>query len=542
MLQMLADLAKRMESLRCTEGHGCKIQYVKTGKRAAKRFLCNDCLHELDTHDKKGGKVIDLKDYFYTLKEFSTNDSFKQKTNQAFVAETETALEVTKMLSSDLVESLGGIKAMIQNHYTDMMSKVTVNATKCSTLILPKIDRDLKRHLLELTSIENNLNIMQGGGNPTDICQIIDQAITYTAKKSVADNGLYHLLNGINPVEAAQSTHLRLADYGNKYLHKKKRIIQEVKTILETRFKKDEKMLRTFIDERKKILESIDGYLAESQKAASTTEAAANPETQIGVAEERLAMRNAMREFGLISRPFQGKYLGKRRSNSTDYDPKISFESKFGKEKKLSVEDQFNSLRVEGAQPVKNRLSDALKPMKPTQQSRFYGANAQTGGTPQQHRLRSKRSAGPKTANFIELDRSKLPEDELVLASSENVLRPQNTNVAAHVPEHPYAKNTVQDETLKAMSSRKTAQSYLDFLAKEKKKQAAYLQEFGSHPPTEDLKENNPALSKQDIHDKSLLLQQVMLEVPIKRLNANDPRRKTMHNVTFLGLRQAQNN
>lgn len=541
MMQMLADLATKLKDLSCAHGHQCKIQYVQTSRKASRRFLCNDCLHQVDNNEQHS-RIIDLKDYVRGLRELATNETVQKQTNHAFKTETETALGVTQMLNGDLVESLGGIKTMVQRHYTDLMSKVTRNATKCSKQVIPTIEKDLKRQLFELSSIEKNLNVMHEGGNPSDVCQILDQAITYASKKPVADNGLFHLLTGLNPLEAAQSTHLRLTEYSNRYLERKHRLIKSVRDTLETRFKKDERMLLEFVEQRKKILGSIEGYLQATKKEARPK--TVDPQaSQVSFAEERKAMQNAMNQFGINAPHLNGKYLGKRIPESDDYDPVTSFERKFGGDKLAFYEDQINKLQVEGAKPMKNRLSDALKTMKPTQQSRFYGSNSQNNSKINENRFRSKRNSSHKKPQVaIETETIADSNFEQVLQPVQDVLRPRNSNITAAIIDHPYAKNTVQDETLKTMLSRKMAQSYKDYLASEKSKQANYLKEYCRQQKSFESKENQPISSHQDIHKKNEMLQTVMLEVPIKRLNANDPRRKTMAKSACVATQQTEDN
>lgn len=534
MMQMLGELSSRLESLKCAAGHNCKVRYVQTAKKAHRRFLCEECLHQSDTIDQQD-KLMDLRDYIRGLSSLATNQETQMRSNQAFSTETETGLEVTDLLCKDLVDSLGGIKTMVEGHYSELLTRITRNATKCTRKAIPPIEKDLKRQLFELGSIEKNLKIMKEGGNPADICQIIDQAIAYTNKKTVADNGLYHLLTGLNPYDAAQSTHVRLSNFSNKYLGRKRHLIEGVKTVLEARFKRDERMLQEFIEQRKKILTNIDSYLTAAQKLDEETKNDRNS-SQLGHEETRIAMRKALSRFGLNSRNNEDQFLGKRRNQTPDYDPKISFEKKFGSERLPTYEDQMNRLRVSGTKGNKNRLTEALKSRKPTLQSRFYSSNGQTNSNSNQNRFKSKKSLGqPIAEDAIEVSQTALEIGTGLFEVTTNVLQPRNTNTSEQLASHPYKKNVLQEDTLKSMPSRRTAQSYLDYLAKEKKKEEMMSCESRGPNTLESFKENQSDLFVKDIHEKNEELQRVMLEVPIKKLNVNDPRRRTITQMGKLG-------
>lgn len=537
---MLADLAVRMEAMACSNGHQNPIRYVDTSRKSYRRFLCNDCL-QLDDHADHKDKIIDLKDYMRGLRMLASNHESQIQANNALFTETESGLEVIQLLGRDLADSLGGIKSMVQSHYADLISKVQRNAAKCTDLVVPPIDKDLKRQLFELSSIEKNLSIMKEGGNPADVCQILDQALDYTSKKHAADNGLYHLLAGLNPLEAAQSTHLRLAAFSDKYLTRKRHLIKGVKANLEKRFKKDELMLQEFIDQRKKILTSIESYLEAAQKEEETNKTGTN-KNLVSFKEERSVMRKALSKFGFHRHTKGDLYLGKRRPLTPDYDPISSFEKKFGNQNLPSYEEQMNKLKVSGLKPSASRLSDVLKTRKPTQQSRLYTENGTQNSNSNQLRYRSKRNSGTKTLPVLELEPVTTGESIQGLGEAiSKVLQPRNSNTVVSVMDHPYTKNAIQEETIKAMSSRRTAQSYLDYLANEKKKQAAHLNANDHKRPSDDLKENQGISSGANIHEKSQLLQKVMLEVPIKKLNLNDPRRKSMAQTALMTSRSHHN-
>jgi hypothetical protein len=537
---MLADLATRLEELPCTYGHNCTIRYVQTARKASRRFLCDDCLHMTEDQYNKD-KILDLKDYIKGLRNLATNQETQARTTQAFQTETESGLEVTEILTRDLADSLGGIKSMVQNHYTDLVTKVTRNSTKCSTLVIPVIEKDLKRHLFQLGSIEKNLLVMKDGGNPADVCQILDQAIDYTTKKRVADNGLYNLLTGLNPLDAAQGTHLRLSTFSNRYLSRKRHLIKAIRSTLETRFKKDERMLQEFVEQRKKILSSIDTYLAGTPKDEEKTGTSADQQRRTHHTE-RSAMRQALSRLGATKQSNSGRYLGKRRPLTPEYDPIASFEKKFGTKNALSFEEQMNNLKVEGAQPTKSRLSDALKSKKPTQPSRFYGSNGNPNSNSNQARFKSKRSYDQnRSSGAIEVEQFTEDNNHGLSNAVSKVLQPRLTNVITSITGHPYTKNTVLEDTLKTMSSRRTAQSYLDFLAKEKKKQGTNSRLETSFRGSENQKENQRAPTSVDIHEHSQQLQRVMLEVPIKKLNLNDPRHKSMAQSALAASRSHNN-
>lgn len=548
MIETLGHLAVSVEKLEC-QTHKCKISFVVTGKKATQRFLCTECLESLKHKDKKNRHIMDLRDYFESLKGLAMGETLREHPEECLQSENDKALDVTSRLTDDLNLSLGSIKSSLRTSYDELLVKLTTNASKCTDQTSSYLNKALKKNLFELSSIEKNLKIMKEGGSPTDIMKILDMAQSYISKKASPDNSLYDLLNDLNPLESAQSTHKRLTEFADRYMLRKRKVIKAVRAVVAKRFEKEESLICHLFSLRSNILKGMDDFLAATSDQAEKEKRARRE------FREKLEKARKTNKFGQ-RRPHKstsrdksipnGPYLAKRKPETKTYDPRRSFESVFGKDKPLDeLEKRYNVQRVEGAAIAHNRLTDVLNVRK-TEMIRYRPNMKRIGLGNSDSRTKARKSF-THYRQECPLERAKKATmgTHLLQEETTNVLISKNLNTNKEQLTEMVKDLKLKEATeskLELQVTGKTSQKYLDYMAEMKKKELFSLKANASIKPIAVLKENNPVRSKSDLLEGAKgQIEQAMMEFSIKKLKVNDPRRKLIegHNLRLAAATNA---